>query len=324
MFSRPSCLAALAVLLACPAAIARPSNDQQGMDVMEQYFQGQMGLNQAINRIQFLGAERLACAELVHALKRSSDRKLRPQFFDFLSQVAVRDNDVERMLLNGLGSDDASESIPAARGLGRIKAETAVKPLNAALEHKVLGVRREAARSLGKIGNPASGPPLMKAAKAETDLDVKILMLASVGLTGDKKQIAPLEALLKDESESTRMAAARGLCAMGTPSCATFANKLLASADKNERFSAVMLFEGAPAKAAAPVLSKVLEDKDVKLRARAARLLVEGGDQSKLAWLVIESAKAKGEERLPYEDELERLRMTDEQRQAILKKAGLQ
>ena len=68
----------------------------------------------------------------------------------------------------------------------------------------------------------------------------------------------------------------------------------------------------------------MLKDTDDKVRARAARFLVQGGDGKSLDWLVIESAKAKGELRLVYEDELEKLRVTDEQRQAILKKAGLQ
>jgi HEAT repeat protein len=212
----------------------------------------------------------------------------------------------------------------AARGLGRMKSQEAVKPLIALLTNTVLGIRREAARALGEIGRPAAGAALIKAAKAETDLDVKILMLVAAGRSGDKKQAPALEAMLKDDSESTRLAAAQGLCSLGTASCATFANKLLASTDKNERFQAVMLFEGASAKASAPVLEKVLTDPDTKLRARAARILVQGGDAKKMDWLVIESAKAKGEDRLPYEDELEKLRLSDEQRQAILKKAGLQ
>ena len=149
-------------------------------------------------------------------------------------------------------------------------------------------------------------------------------MISAAGKAGDKKQIPALEALLKDDSESTRLAGGQALCALGAPKCAVFAGKLIASKDKNERFQGVMLFDGASAKVSSATLTPLLSDKDDKLRARAARILTQGGDPKSLSWLVIESAKAKGEIRLVYEDELERLRVTDEQRQAILKKAGLQ
>ena len=110
---------------------------------------------------------------------------------------------------------------------------------------------------------------------------------------------------------------------MGAPKCAPFAAKLLASSDRNERFQAVMLFEGASAKVSSPLLTPLLADADDTLRARAARILVQGGDLKRLDWLVVESARARGEVRLVYEGELEKLRLSDEQRRAILEKAGL-
>lgn len=274
--------------------------------------------------MQYLGEPRYAAAEAVFALRRTSDRKLRGQILEFLAALGVRDGEIERAFLQSLQSDDTGEVMTAARGLGALKSEQAVKPLITLLGHAMLGVRREAARALGAIGKPPAGAPLLKAAKAEGDLDVKVVMITAAGRSGDKKQSSALEALLKDDSESTRFAAAQGLCALGTASCATFAGKLLASTDKNERLQGVMLFEGTSAKVAGPVLEKVLAQPEVKVRARAARILAQGGDAKKLDWLVIESARAKGEERLPYEDELEKLRLTDEQRAAILKKAGLQ
>lgn len=310
-------------LLVTPVAIAKPNNQAEAAKVLDGFFRGAIGMNQALNRVQYLGEQRYASAEAVFALKRTSDRKLRGQILEFLAALGVKDDDVERAFLQALISDDAGESMTAARGLGRLKSDNSVKPLIGLLGHQMLGIRREAARALGEIGKPAAGAALARAAKDETDLDVKVLMLVAVGRSGDRKQTAALEAFLKDDSESTRFAAAQGLCALGTPSCATFAGKLLASNDKNERMQGVMLFEGTSAKVAGPVLEKVLTETDHKLRARAARILAQGGDAKKLDWLVIESAKAKGEERLPYEDELEKLRLSDEQRSAILKKAGL-
>lgn len=316
----------LSVLILCVAslAFARPNNRAEAAVVLDQFLQGLTGLNAATNRVQFLGEEAFVSGELVFAYRRTVNPKLREQIVEFLSSLGVRDPEVERVFLRALGSPDLGEMMSGARGLGRIKSSEGVKPLIALLADPKLGPRREAARALGLIGKPAAGGPLLKAAKTETDLDLKVVMITSAGRSGDKKQIPALEALLKDESESTRLASAQGLCLMGAPKCAQFAGKLLASTDKNERLQGVMLFEGASAKVSSPNLTPMLKDTDDKVRARAARLLVQGGDPKGLEWLVIESAKGKGEARLVYEDELERLHLTDEQRQAILKKAGLQ
>jgi HEAT repeat protein len=313
----------LIVLLAW-AAPAKPNNTAEAAHVLEQFFAGTMPLNAAINRVQFLGAEGFAAGQLIFALRRATDSRGRSQVLEFLASLGVRDGEVEQVFLRALASDDTGEAMLGVRGLGRIKSGEAVKPLIALLSNPMLGLRREAARALGEIGKPAASAPLLKAARSETDLDLKVLMISAAGRAGDRKQIPTLEGLLKDDSESTRLAGGQALCALGAPKCAQFAGKLLASKDKNERFQAVMLFEGASAKVSGPTLSPLLKDSDDKLRARAARILVQGGDLKEVEWLVIESAKAEGEHRLAYEDELEKLRVSDEQRQAILKKAGLQ
>ncbi len=315
----------LAVLILCAAPFveAKPNKGLEAAKVLDQFLAGTMPLNAAINRVQFLGEEAFVSSELVLALRRAQGNA-RGQILEFLVALASRDGDVEAVFLKALLSDDTGEVMSGARGLGRIKSSQATRPLIALLESPVLGPRREAARALGEIGKPAASAPLLKAAKKETDLDLRLLMISAAGRSGDKKQIPSFEALLKDDSESTRLAGAQALCMLAAPRCTEFAGKLLASKDRNERFQGVMLFEGAPAKISSPLLKPLLQDSDDKLRARAARILVQGGDPKGLEWLVIESAKARGETRLLYEDELEKLRISDEQRQAILKKAGLQ
>ena len=59
------------------------------------------------------------------------------------------------------------------------------------------------------------------------------------------------------------------------------------------------------------------------LAAGAARLLYLGGDAKALEWLVLASHRANGEEKLVYESQLEAVRLTDDQRKAILAKAGI-
>ncbi|PZR07563.1 MAG: PBS lyase [Archangium gephyra] len=315
----------LLFLLLASVAVAKPKDKSaEALGVMEQFFGGQLSVNAAVNRIRYLGAENFASHELVLATRRNGDARTRERYLEMLSALEVRHQDVENTFLDALKRDSIGEVMVASTGLGRLKSPGAVKPLVGLLGHKMVGVRREAARALGLIGKPEASAPLMKAASTEQELELKVLMLQSAGRAGDRKQAPALEALLKDDSETTRMAAAQGLCAMGTPSCAKFAGRLLASADKNERMQGVMLFEGAPAKAASGALAPMLKDTDDKVRSRAARILAQGGDASKIDWLIIESSKASGEKRLTYEDEIEKLRVTDEQRQAVSKKAGLQ
>lgn len=312
------------VLLCAPLlSFAKPNNSAEALKVLDGFLNGNVPLNTAINRVQFLGEEARISIELTFAVRRAAGKQ-REQILEFLGALAVKHDEVERAFLTALKSSENGEVMLGARGLGRIKSDKGVPPLIALLSSPVLGPRREAARALGEIGKPAAAAPLLKAAKAEQDLDLRLLMIASAGRSRDKKQIPAFEALLTDDSESTRLAAGQALCALGAPKCAQFAGKLIASKDKHERFQGVMVFEGASAKVSSPTLKPLLTDPDDRLRARAGRILVQGGDPNGLEWLVIESAKARGEVRLVYEDELEKLRLTDEQRQAILKKAGLQ
>ncbi len=311
------------ILCAPLLSFAKPNNGAEALRALDGFLSGTMPLNAAINRVQFLGEEFRVSSELVMAARRSTGKQLE-QILEFLAALGVRNEDVERVFLNAMKSDENGEVMLGARGLGRIKSDKAVPALIEMLSSPVMGPRREAARALGEIGKPAAAAPLLKAAKAEKDFDLRLMMIVSAGKSGDKKQIPAFEALLTDDSESTRLAAGQALCAVGAPKCTQFANKLIASKDKNERFQGVMVFEGSSAKFSSPTLKPLLADADDKLRARACRILVQGGDKTGLEWLVLESTKAKGEARLIYEDELEKLRITDEQRQAILKKAGLQ
>ena len=120
-----------------------------------------------------------------------------------------------------------------------------------------------------------------------------------------------------------RQAAAQGLVLLGSPRGFAYAKAKLASSDRYERMAALALFDGVGAKAAAPLVAPLLDDEDRRLAAQAARVLYDGGDRSKLEWLVLQSYQANGEERLPYEEVLERLRLTDEQRAAILRQKGI-
>jgi HEAT repeat protein len=209
----------------------------------------------------------------------------------------------------------------AAQGLGKLRSKN-VLVLVPLLEDKSLGVRKESAKALGASRNPAMGKLLVNAASKEGELEARAEMLIGAGRAGDTKQTPALKAYLTSDSEITRFAAAKGLCLLGSEDGFSFANKLLGSQDKYVRRQGLELYEGVPAKKSSPALTPLLKDADRTVAAAAARLLHLGGDKTMLEWLVVASFEAQGDDKLAYEKELEALQLADDERKAILRKAG--
>lgn len=313
----------LAVLLLGSFALAK---DKMGetREVLSALGSGAMSATQAANRISFLGTEAAATDALAFALRQPLDTKVRNAYFEVLAQIATPHPELLTPATNAARStDDLSFRMNGLRILGRLKQSSSVKVLTPLLTDKLLGVRRESAKALIAINGSKGAGDLLAAAKVEDDPETRALMLIGVGKLGDPKQAKGLESLLDSSSESTRLAATQALCALGSKKGLEAAKKLLASKDKYERVQGVMLFEGTSAKVATPVLTPMLQDPEVSVRARTAKLLAQGGDAKLIEWLVIESYKAPTDDRLVYETELEQLRLTDDQRASILKKAGL-
>ncbi|MBE2250175.1 MAG: HEAT repeat domain-containing protein [Myxococcus sp.] len=285
---------------------------------------GTLSATHAANRISFAGMEVEATEALAFELRRLIDPRVRNAYFEVLAQIATPHADVLRLATDAARStDDLTFRLNGLRILGRLKQPSSVPVLTPMLTDKLLGVRRESAKALIAIKSPKAARELLVAAKTEDDPETRALMVIGVGRLGDAKLSKGLESLLESSSESTRLAATQALCLLGSKKGMEAARVLLASTDKFERLQGVMLFEGAPAKLAGPLLTPLLGDPEKSVRARAARLLAQGGDGRLTEWLVLESFKAPVEERLLYEGELELLRLPDEQRAIILRKAGL-
>lgn len=278
-------------------------------------------LNQALNRIHFLGQEHVAAVLLAQSFPNLASVERRRDVMQALAEL--RDADAGPTLLDGVADADTAVRMWAATGAGRLRLVAAGPALAALLVETSPGLRREAARALGLLRQPRYGAVLARAAAAEGDPEVRAVMLVACGQCGDRRQVAGLEAYLTQSSESARQAAAQGLVLLGSPRGFAYAKAKLASSDRYERMAALALFDGVGAKAAAPLVAPLLDDEDRRLAAQAARVLYDGGDRSKLEWLVLQSYQANGEERLPYEEVLERLRLTDEQRAAILRQKGI-
>ncbi|MFP2931519.1 HEAT repeat domain-containing protein [Pyxidicoccus sp. 3LG] len=319
---RPALLLALLLLLAQSASSAAAKKGERRAESAE-VVRGVVGggaVPSAISRLRYLREEAYAAGEIAQALNKVMDERVRRNLAAVLAGLGTRA--AEPTLTRLASDDDSTLRMYAAQGLAKLNSRNTQVTLPL-LGDKSSGVRKEAARALGASRSPKVGAALMKAAKAEKELEVRAVMLAAVGETGDARQVSALKGYLASDSESTRFAAARGLCRLGSQDGFAFAGKLLGSQDRFVRRQGLELYEGVSAKKAAPALKPLLEDKDRSLAAGAARILYQGGDASMLDWLVLASWNAKADEKLAYEKELETLQLQDDRRKAILRKAGV-
>jgi HEAT repeat protein len=125
---------------------------------------------------------------------------------------------VEKLFIDSLAGDSFGRVRAAIRGLGEMKSRKAVKPLIAVLR-KGFSYREEAARSLGKIGDPAAVDALaaaIPAARSESSdmlgLTAICEALAALGEPRAAKGIAPL---LRDPDMQVRAAAGVALKTLG-------------------------------------------------------------------------------------------------------------
>lgn len=272
-------------------------------------------------RLNYLGEQRYAAVELGSAWDRLTQDERRRDVSFVIAGLGQPLS--ERLLVEFTTSSDSAVRMNGASGLGRIRSKQ-VKALLPLLEDPSLGVRREAAKALGAAKNKKVGKALLKAAKTEGEVEVRTAMLVAAGMSGDASVSKPLAEFLESSSESTRFAAAQGLVLLGNARGFEFAKKLLGSDDRFVRRQGVALFEGTRAKTARPYLEPMLKDEDKRTAAASARILYEGGDASKLEWLVLASHLSRPDDKLTIEAELERLMLTDDRRKQILKKAGIQ
>ncbi len=316
----------LIFLLLAPLALALPPSAQKRLrnraevDAQIQRLAEGASVPSVISRLQYVGEAEYAAAVIQEYLRKLVDERSRRNFVAVLAALEARSAEpaLSRLAMDG----DSAVRMYAAQGLGRLRSRN-VQVLLPLLEDKSSGARKEAAKALGASRNRAMSRELLAAAKQETELEVRAEMLVAAGRAGDVRQAAALKEYLSSDSESTRFAAAKGLCHLGSPEGFAFANKLLGSEDRFVRRQGLALYEGVSAKKAGPTLRPLLEDKDRALAAGAARILYQGGDKKMMDWLVLASWNAKGEEKLAYEKELETLHLADDQRRAILRKAGV-
>ncbi|MCA2981567.1 MAG: HEAT repeat domain-containing protein [Myxococcaceae bacterium] len=313
---------ALSALL--PAAAPGRDRLSETGAVLASFERGELSVNQAANRISLNGGEQAATEYLTRKLAQLFDARRQTALLELLALVATPNATLSELAASALqGSDDLTQRLAAVRVLGRMKNPTLARVLTPLLSEKAVGLRREASRALVALKASKAAPALAKVAVLEEDPETRALMLVSVGRLGDPKQARALESLLDVSSESTRLAATQALCLLGHKKGLDAARALLASKDRSERLLGVMVLEGAAVGAVKAALEPMTTDPEAAVRARAARVLAQAGEQRWLEWLVVEGGRGTVDEKLVVETELEHLRLSDEQRAAILRRASL-
>ncbi len=93
--------------------------------------------------------------------------------------------------------------------------KAAVPPLLAALQDPHFGIREEATRTLGRIGDVAALPPLLKLVLHDPEEEVRAAAGEALGRLGEPRAIPSLRAALRDRSHTVRLAAASALETFG-------------------------------------------------------------------------------------------------------------
>jgi HEAT repeat protein len=307
----------LAVGLGVASSAAAPSRGRaEASQAIAQLLAGG-NAGTALSRIQYAGQEVFAAAELETRWPQLAEPRARREVATVLAGLGAKRT--EPLFISWLDDADATLRMLGAQGLGRLRSARGGR-LVPLLADGNSAVRREAARALGSLKDPRHGPALIKAAGTEGEPEVRAVMLISVGQSGHKHSAKALAGFLAHSSEATREAAVRALCLLGDARGFEQAKQLLASPDKFVRRKAVGLLEGAERKRARPLLLGALEDQDLRTAAQAARVLHLHGEPGMVEWLVLGSHRAAAEDKLAYEEPLEKLLVTSEQRQAILRK----
>jgi hypothetical protein len=201
-----------------------------------------------------------------------------------------------------LQSNDDDTREEAARALGELNDPRAVTPLISALEDKNHYVRREAAKSLGRLGDERAIPALLHALKDEDrsgregaaeglaelkdmaldplikalkdpDWHVRMGVLVSLRIIGDKRVIPDIIDALKDENRFVRREAVKSLGRIGDERMVVPLTGALRDEDRSVRMRAVGALAKFGGDSTIEPLIEALKDSDSGVRLRAVQAL---------------------------------------------------
>ena len=157
-----------------------------------------------------------------------------------------------------------------------------VVALIARLKDENAGVRRAAASSLGRIGDPRAVTPLI-AVLADSDAEVRAEAVDALSNFEDPRTITPIAALLKDPVTDVRHNALNALSRFdrGVPTAPVVA--LLDDPDADVRREAVNVLDNMHARSATAAIAKLIHDPSSDVRQQVVEALGNLGDQGSAA-----------------------------------------
>ncbi len=211
--------------------------------------------------------------------------------------------DFEEVIQALQGPDDDTRE-EAARVLGELKDMRAVTPLLSALDDPNHYVRREAAKSLGRLGDERAIPALINALKdndrsgregaaegladmkekasgplilalKDPDWHVRMGVLISMRIIGDKKTIPDIIGVITDENRFVRREAVKSLGRIGDKRIVGPLTDALKDEDRSVRMRAVGALVKCCGDAAVEPLIGALHDSDSGVRLRVVQALEE-------------------------------------------------
>jgi HEAT repeat protein/beta-lactamase regulating signal transducer with metallopeptidase domain len=156
---------------------------------------------------------------------------------------------------------------------------TVVNALIARLKDENASVRRAAANSLGRLGDPRAVEPLI-AVLADSDAEVRATAIEALADLEDSRAIAPIVALLKDPVTDVKRNALNALSHwdQGVPSAPVVA--LLDDPDAEVRHEAVQLLDNLHVRSAGSAIARLIRDPSSDVRSAVVQALGNMRDQS--------------------------------------------
>lgn len=142
-------------------------------------------------------------------------------------------------LIAALEHEDKGVRSEAARSLGRIGNARAVEPLVKALRDQVEPVRDSAVESLGRIGEPAV-EVLARTLSGESYDMVRWQLVRALGETRNPKALEPLIDALKDTDETVRRLAIEALAKIGEAAIGPLIHSLRDRGERDIKYGAAV------------------------------------------------------------------------------------
>ena len=163
----------------------------------------------SVHKLQLCDDPRATLALL--KLTRDADEEIRAMAGGSLH----KDDEVFRgHVIAALDSEDAEIQAAAAEYCGHQKCSEALDKLLAFLEHPVEGVRLEAVKALGRIGDTKATGPLI-ARLNDSSEQIRLEAVRSIGGTGDPRAVQVLSVATGDQNPDVAAAAVNALAKIG-------------------------------------------------------------------------------------------------------------